>query len=303
MMKGAFNPAKDIPSFASKVILITGGNDGVGKQTALDLARHEPEQIWIAARTAEKSQAAIDEIRRVAPRVDTRFLKLDLSDFESVKAAARTFLASSSRLDSLILNAGRMGGTPAVSPQGYEITLATNHMGHALLTKLLTPRLLETCKLPGADVRVVSLSSRGHTIGPGMVFDSFKTKDSKLVMIDLYCQSKLANVLFARSTAKHYPQFTSVAVNPGDIRTGLYDGGNLGPLMNVIVPFILPLMSLSVEDGAKNTLWAATSKEVKNGEYYDPIGASGGVSKQGRDDDLAEKFWVWTQKELEGYEI
>ena len=106
----AFNPATNIPSLASKVILITGANTGIGKQVALDLSKHEPAQIWIAARSPSSGQAAVDEIKIASPSVDVRFVELDLTSFDSIKKAARKVLQTAQRLDILNLNAGIMGG-------------------------------------------------------------------------------------------------------------------------------------------------------------------------------------------------
>jgi retinol dehydrogenase 12 len=135
------------------------------------------------------------------------------------------------------------------------------------------------------------------------VFDSFKKKDLSLPIIDRYCQSKLANLMYARALAKHYPQFTTVSINPGDIQTSLYSNGSLGLKMNLIVIIFLPLISISVEDGAKNTEWAATSKDVKSGEYYEPVGVAGKASKNSQNDKATQQLWDWTEKELEGHGI
>jgi retinol dehydrogenase-12 len=302
----SFNAAKDIPSLAGKVILITGGNAGVGKQTALDLCKHNPSQIWVASRTAATGNSTVDEIQKAAPGVTARFLELDLSSFDSIKKAASTVLASVPRLDIAILNAGVMGGAPAVTKDGYERIFGTNHVGHALLLRLLTPLLTKSSSNPaGSDVRVVIVSSRGHAFGPkaGILFDTLKTATSSVNIMDRYCQSKMANLVYARSMAKHFPQFTTVSVNPGDINTGLYQGGGLGLKMNILTTVLLPFISSSVEDGAKNSLWAATSKEVKSGEYYEPVGASGKGSSKSQDDALAEQLWKWTEEELQGHDV
>lgn len=129
MAKGVpFNPAKDIPSLAGKVILITGGNLGLGKQTALDLAKHNPSELWLAARSAESGNATVAEIKKASPGVQVHFLPLDLSSFKSVKEAARTFLGSVSRLDIFYMNAGIMGGPHVTTDDGYERQFGTNHV-------------------------------------------------------------------------------------------------------------------------------------------------------------------------------
>lgn len=302
-IRGSFDPEKDIAPLTGKVILVTGGNQGIGRRTVLNLAKHGPAEIWIAARSASASQDAIEEVQKAAPGVVVRFLKLDLTDFDSIKDASRSFSRSVSRLDILIENAGLMGGPAAVTKQGHEITLGTNHVGHALLVKLLLPLLTKTSELPDADVRVVILSSRGHAHGPGLVFDSFKQQNSSVSIIYRYTQSKLANVVYARSLAKHYPQFTTVSINPGDVNTNLYNRGYLGLMMNIISTLALRFIALDVDDGAKNSLWAATAKEVRSGEYYEPVGIGGEASKASQDDGLAERLWDWTQRELAGHDI
>src|SRR6195952_3199478 len=129
----SFNPDADIPPLDRKVILITGGNIGLGKQSAKYLAKHNPAEIWIAARSAETGNAAVEEIKVVSPNVSVRFLPMDLGSFESIKMAAKTFVDSVSRLDILMLNAGIMGTPAGVTKNGYESRFGINHVGHALL--------------------------------------------------------------------------------------------------------------------------------------------------------------------------
>ena len=102
----ASDPSTDIPALDGKVILITGGNSGIGKQTAIALARHDPAQIWIAARQANSGLEAVRDIKVTRPGVDVKFLRLDLTTFESIKAAAKIMLAEAAKLDLLMLNAG-----------------------------------------------------------------------------------------------------------------------------------------------------------------------------------------------------
>lgn len=299
-----FTPNKDIPSLSGKVILVTGSNVGLGKQAVLEFARHNPEQIWLASRSVEKGEAAVADIRQQVPGARIRVLQMDLSSFESIKAAAEVVARESSRLDILMLNAGIMAVPPGLTKDGFEVQFGTNHMGHALLTKLLLPILDATAKSsPGADVRIVSLTSYGHTQVPkgGFNFDTLKTTAEPLGAYGRYYQSKLANVLWARHLAKVYPQFTVASVHPGIVNTELMNRATATPtIVKALVKIGGSAVLSSVEKGARNQLWASVSKDVKSGEYYEPVGVSGSGSIDGKDDELARKLWEWTEKELEG---
>lgn len=150
-----YEPDEGIPSLEGKVILITGANTGLGKLSALKLAQLNPAHLYLTARNAEQGQAAVDEILRQSPNVNVSLLTMDLKSFESIKEATKAFLASSSRLDILYLNAGIFGHPAALTDDGYEIHFGVNHLGHALLLKLLTPVLCQTSSsTSSATVRV-----------------------------------------------------------------------------------------------------------------------------------------------------
>ena len=171
----SFNPDKEIPNLAGKVVLVTGGNVGLGKETITQLAKHYPKEIFLAARTPSKAQDAIDDIKRVVPEGRVSYLQLDLSSFASIKRAADEFKSRSDRLDLLINNAGIMAVPWSMTEDGYEIQFGTNHMGHALLTKLLMPTMLKTAEEPGSDVRVINLSSEGHNMVRKLMGRTFPT--------------------------------------------------------------------------------------------------------------------------------
>lgn len=303
--KKSFDPEKDIPSLKNKVIFITGGNTGIGKQSAIELCKHQPAEIWIAARNATTADATVADIKERAPEISIRFIELDLASFESVRATAKAFLASAARLDILMLNAGIMACAPGLTKEGYEMQFGTNHMGHALLVKLLLPRLLDTTLLPDADVRVISVSSVGHkfTVPGGIDFDNaVKTANVEMKMIDryrLYGQSKLANILYMRELAKRYPLLAAVSIHPGTVKTGLMNYSEGSFMVSFFRKVVMPLTSVDVEEGAKSQLWAVASETLESGEYYTPVGVPGNGSAQSMDMQLSVKLWEWTQKELE----
>ncbi|KAF2680819.1 NAD(P)-binding protein [Lentithecium fluviatile CBS 122367] len=307
----SFDAAENIPSLAGKVILVTGANAGIGKQTALELAKHTPSQVWIGARNVHSGNQAVSEIQAVAsPETSVKLLEMDLKSFASVKRAAKQVMVESNRLDILILNAGMMGGHPGVTEDGYENAFGTNHMGHALLLKLLTPLLLNaSSKRVGADARVVILSSAGHKSGvlpkDGIEFSTLKSDQLHLSGVSKYCQSKLANAIYAAAVAHRYPEFTTTSINPGEVKTALFSKGIEGGgwVIRFLNWFVVPFVGGTVEEGAKNSLWAATAQEVENGAFYDPVGKRGGESDAVKDGKLGERLWEWTEKELRGHDM
>ncbi len=184
--------------------------------------------------------------------------------------------------------------------------MGVNHVGHALLFKLLLPQMLETAKSPiGVEPRVVFVSSLGHKYGTsnGIIFESLKSKAANVGATTKYGQSKLANLLYPQEIAKRYPQITAVSLHPGNVKTDLFSRPGSGLVVSILRRVLLPIVGVSVEEGAKNQLWAATAKDVVSGEYYEPIGISGKAGAVGKDKELARRLWDWTEKELEGQSL
>ncbi|SPN99932.1 related to alcohol dehydrogenase homolog Bli-4 [Cephalotrichum gorgonifer] len=295
-----FDQEKDIPPLDGKVILVTGCTNGLGKQSVLEYCRHSPKEVWLAARDPERARVAADEIRAQVPGAPIKLLEVDLESFDSIKAAAKKFMEESVRLDILLLNAGIMAPPPGLTRDGYEVQFGTNHMGHALLTKLLLPVLEKTAALPGADVRVVAVASYGHNRVPkeGILFDTLKTPAADIGPYQRYGQSKLANLLFIRQLAKEYPQFTAAVVHPGLVKTNLAGAATGSGFLISALWKVMQYSLTTVEDGVRNQLWASISKDVKSGEYYEPVGVAGKASVHGRNDEFAKRVWDWTEEEL-----
>lgn len=194
-----------------------------------------------------------------------------------------------------------MATPSAKTVEGYEAQFGTNHIGHALLTKLLLPTLIKTAELP-VSIRIINVSSIAQSMAPpgGITFNTDKL--CKLNNLRQYGQSKLANVLFTKGLAKRYPQITSVAVHPGLVLTDLYvaaDKSNF--VVKMAMNYIAPLFFQLPMEGAYNQLWAATAPkhQVANGRYYLPVGKLTGGSSYARDEELVDDLWDWTEEQFE----
>ena len=282
--------------------MLTGtANAGLGKEAALQLAKHNPGMIYIGSRSREKGLPAITDIVAIVPNARLRLLQIDLASLSSVHAAAKEFLTTSSRLDIMMNNAGIMAVPPQLTVDGYEIQFGTSHLGHALLTKLLLPTMLETAKQPGSDVRIITLSSGSHQRAPkeGIQFDHLRSATNPPTALIRYGQSKLANILYSKELARRYPDITAVAIHPGIVNTGLTTTMRKSFLLaKILAPLVNLLVAVSIEEGTLNQLWATTSTDVVSGNYYEPVGKESAGSQLSRDETLAGKLWQWTADEL-----
>ncbi|KAL9527574.1 hypothetical protein SMMN14_08658 [Sphaerulina musiva] len=324
LRKPVFDPEKEIPSLSGKVILITGGTGGLGRETVVSFASHDPAHIYFTGRSQPSADETIRLAKEKSPNTPVEFVKCDLASFASIKVAAKDLLAKMNRLDILMANAGIMAHPPGLTEDGYELQFGTNHVGHALLVKLLTPLLLQTAAPAAAaaeeqtekkDVRIIwdsSLAHRGHP-ACGIDFSKLKTDMADIVPRPLqsaagpwirYAQSKLANMIYARAFAHHYPQITSVSLHPGVSATGLIGGLSMGQKAFMYAtswPIMIPAYMC-----AWNQQWAATAplgsgeRQVESGTFYMPVGKKGETSAKGRDKGLEQKLWEWTEEELKG---
>ena len=277
----------------------------MGSGTVLELAAHNPAHILFTGRNAKAAEAVIAQ----APQgVKLTFVSCDVSSNTSVLAAADRILATiPDRLDVLVCCAGIMAKPAGVSPDGYEIHFATNQLGHSFLIRKLLPLLEKTAALPGADVRVVmvtSLAWKGTPTG-GIQFNKLQSEQN-LPMLGpwlRYGQSKLANLLYARELAARYPSITSFAIHPGVVKTSLVTDLTWSQKMLVYLPNIGQV--LTPEQGTYNLLWAITARKekIKSGGFYVPVGVlSEDKTKTSEDPELRKKLWEWTEQQFARYE-
>jgi NAD(P)-dependent dehydrogenase (short-subunit alcohol dehydrogenase family) len=284
------------------------GTAGLGESSVIELAKHHPAHIYFSGRNAKSAEGVLEKVREGSPDAKVTFVECNLASLASVKAAADRVLADETRLDVLMCNAGIMAVPAGLTTDGYEMQFGTNHVGHALLIKKLLPLLLRTAETPGADVRIINLTSLGFALHPkgGIQFKDLKTVQDFGTFGPWirYGQSKLANIWYARELARRYPSILSLSIHPGVVATGLV--GNLSFANKAIVYLTSMGKLLKPSEGAFNQLWAVgVSKEkVENGQFYEPVGVlSTRLDKVAKDNDneLATQLWDWTEKELEAY--
>ena len=268
-------------TLTDRVVLVTGANTGIGLVTARELAARGA-HVFIACRSVEKGQAAVDDIRKATGNEKVELLALDLGDFASIRACADQFLSRNLPLHLLINNAG-LAGAKGVTKSGFELAFGTNHIGPFLLTQLLLNRI----KL-SAPARIVTVASRAHTRVSGINWDDVRQTTKGTAGLREYGISKLANVLFSAALGRKLAGtgVTTYALHPGVVATDVW---------REVPAFLRPLiklMMISAEEGAATTLFCATSPVVGNetGLYYDKCCVKA-PSKVGQDLALAAELW------------
>ncbi|CAB1349108.1 unnamed protein product [Coregonus sp. 'balchen'] len=256
-----------------KTAIVTGSNTGIGKATALDLAKRGA-RVILACRSKPKAEAAVYDIRRDSGSNEVVFMQLDLGSLKSVRSFAETFLKTEPRLDLLINNAG-----------------------HFLLTCLLLDRLKEC-----GPSRVVNVSAYLHRLG-SVDFALLGThKDlvpgqSTWHNFRAYCHSKLCNVLFTRELANRLEgtSVTTYSLHPGVIHTEF--GRNLKLWLRLFLEPITKLFFMDTERGAQTTLHCALQEGIEplSGRYFSSC-ALQEVGAKGRDDALARKLWEVSER-------
>jgi NAD(P)-dependent dehydrogenase (short-subunit alcohol dehydrogenase family) len=277
---------------SGKTAIVTGSNTGLGFETALDLYQNGA-KVYVACRNEEKGQDAIERMKAISSGGELVYVRLDLASLSSVKQFAEKIIATESRLDLLVNNAGVMIPPPSKSEDGFELQFGVNFISHFALTGHLF-NLLESTK----GSRVVTLSSIAHR-GAVIDFDNFKLEKPYNNWRE-YGQSKLADLIFAIEFEKRLRnngcQIMSLAAHPGFSKT------DLQKYMDKNMLDSLELMT--AKEGAQPTLAACLRPDAKGGQYWGPDGpneqkgkpALAKIDSVALDEKLNAKLWDWAKK-------
>ena len=286
---GKSSTAEDVTAgidLSGKLVLVTGVNSGIGFETMRVLAKRGAHVIG-TARTLEK---ATDAARQIDGSVTP--LACELESRDSIRACAAAVAAIGRPLDICIANAGIMALPKVEQVNGIEKQFATNHLGHYLLVRLLQPQI-EAAK----SARVVIVSSAAHAQAPadGIEFDNLSGERGYRAW-RAYGQSKLANILFAKSLAQRLGGRRSVnALHPGVIGTNL--GRHMNPLIAGVAGIAMRMFSKSIAQGAATSCYVAVRPEVGvvTAQYFSDCAVIE-PSRAARDEKLAERLWEVSEK-------
>jgi retinol dehydrogenase 14 len=246
---------------AAKTVLVTGASGGIGKATALGLARMGA-HLAICGRDRESTEGAAREIG-AAVGGQTEMFVADLSDQSQVRRLADQVLQRLPRIDVLVNNAGGYWNTRHLTADGLERTFALNHLAPFLLTNLLWDRLRSS-----APARVITVSSNAHAQGR-IDFDDLQGEGT-YAGAQAYSQSKLANVLFTYELARRLPatSVTANALHPGLTRTG-FGAEDPAGVQRRLVPLLRPFMQTPAQ-GAATSIHLASAPELAQvtGRYF-----------------------------------
>ena len=244
-----------------KICLITGATDGIGKETAIGLAKLGA-TIVVVGRNEAKTNAVVDDIKRISENSNIYFLIGDLSSQKQVRAVAHQFKEQFQRLDVLVNNAGGVFSDHRTTVDGIEYTLALNHLAYFLLTNELIDLLKNS-----APSRIINLASQAQQ-GGRLDWNNLQG-EKKYRPFGQYCFTKLANIMFTYELDRRMKgsSVTVNAVHPGVVSSGF--GSTLGRKMQVLYTYMRPFMR-SAAKGAETVIYLASSQETAgiSGKYY-----------------------------------
>ena len=281
-----------VPDMSGRTVIVTGGNSGIGFETAAALVGAGA-RVIITARDAQRGQAAVENIEARSGPGSIELSVFDLGSLESVREGASDLLRRADRIDVLVNNAGLMLTERGETKDGFDTTFGVNHLGPFLLTLMLVDRIKES-----APARIVNVSSTAHrSARSGLDFDDLQSTKGYAGMA-VYGRTKLANIYFTTELARRLSG-TGVTVNslhPGTIRSGFVGDGDAGGFFGWGIKVARPFMAGPVK-GAETSVYLATAPEVEGvtGQFFTKCRPTT-PSKAARDDAAAGRLWTVSEQ-------
>jgi NAD(P)-dependent dehydrogenase (short-subunit alcohol dehydrogenase family) len=264
--------------------VVTGANTGIGLVTARELAAAGA-HVVLACRNRVKAGQAMETIKQTCPKASLDFLELDLSRLDSIRAAALKLQSKTKQIDILVNNAG-VAGYRGQTTDGFEYTFGVNHIGHFALTLSIVDLLKD-------GGRIINIASKAHYTASKLELKNMRQPTRHITGYSEYAASKLANVLFSARLAKELQKrcIDCFAVHPGVIASDIWRKVPFG------IRHIIKLFMISNEEGARTTLYCATSPAIKGmtGLYWDRCKPKT-PSRLAQDESLQNTLWDYSLK-------
>ncbi|CAF3335504.1 unnamed protein product [Rotaria sp. Silwood1] len=279
-----------------QTFLITGAAGGIGKETAIELAKRGARVILFARLTNLAN--AINDVKRFSPSPNKVIgYPLDLADLKSIKTCVEEFMKNeneNTKIIALINNAGVMACPYTKTKDGFELQMGTNHFGHFYFTQLLLPRLHSS--------RIVNVSSAAHFMWPvpcdASHYEQMCNPNTYHPM-SAYSLSKTANILFTRELQRRYSishNIRAYSLHPGTVNTPLDRHLNLNHFMRKLIKPIRYIIFKTPLEGIQTILYCALSNKARPGEYHADCQPSPVSHKYAKDDKLAREWWDYSEK-------
>lgn len=276
-----------------RTVIITGGSAGIGKATAYELARRGA-RVILGCRNLTKAQKVTDDIKASTGNSEVMVEELDVSNLDSVRKFAKNIKEKEKAIHILVNNAGVGIPDKRTTAQGLELTMATNHYGHFLLTNLL----LDVIKATPSS-RIVTVSSLAHISCKHLDFDDLNFTNIPYSVYGAYAQSKFCNILFTKELTRKL-EGTGVTANclhPGAVATELFNRDN--SVLGTVLTYLAYVVAKDINGGAQTSIYLAVSEEVEgvSGKYFVDCKETN-CSSQADDAGLAKKLWEASERDV-----
>ncbi len=277
-----------------RTTVITGATSGIGKETALALAKKD-HALYLLVRNVAKGEQLKQEIVAQTGNRSVFVIHCDLADMQTVQQAADELKGKLLAINVLINNAGGINASKQLSKDGNELTFAMNHLGHFLLTTSLMPLLQK------GQARIINVSSEAHRMASPQLLNDVQFKQGYSAF-KAYALAKLCNIYFAKSLAERYASsgITAYALHPGVVKTGF--GSELGGLGKVLMFLAKPFM-ITAREGAQTSIYLAGATKLSpklSGQYFKK-GKPNKPTLAAQNASARNKLWQMSEQLTQGF--